>query len=240
MKYIRTFTLLAIASMPAVAWGSSGITIINNIAARSNHALEAVTAVGADGQSVSSSVRGADGADGQDGTVIQGGSSSHVDVHTEINGKTVEDTHTTVRQGDVPAVEHHVFEEDGVRVETYINAKAGSATSSRATSYDTMNVSQQAGKVKEKADILFQDTRTVAPITNHITEGTDTLATAGAAPMAVQQLRRILSNIFTYVSTIFAYESRQHVLATHESFAHQFDGFLWRPCGIVCPDRHFV
>lgn len=238
MKYIRTFTLLALAATPALVWGS-GLTIVNGISVYSNSGnIQAGASAGTDGQSVSSSARGTDGTDGANGTVIEGRSSSRVDVHTEVNGKTVEDTHTTVTNDDLPYVHTHVFEDAGVRVETHINTRASVATTSI---------------VKEKTDPLLHAERAVAPITNqYISEGTDTPATAAtgsestrstpAGPMhnAVQQVRHILSGIFAYVSTIFAYESRQRVLATHESFLDQFNGLFRRAGSIVRSDRHIV
>lgn len=191
--------------VPTVSFGSTVDSIINNISVRSNSGGVHTSAVaGADGQSVSSSARGADGADGADGTVINGNNSSHVDVYTEINGKVIEDVHT-----DAPYEQTHVYEDGGTRVETYINTHASSATERVVKQVHTTIASSTP-----HASIVKKE---VASITSqYISEGTDMPVTAvevsepeehaSPTPMhnAVEQLHRILSGIFTYVSNIFA------------------------------------
>ncbi len=231
MKYFHTsIILLVLLSMPAISRGA-GSSVVNIVSVTSNSGSVHVESVaGADGQSVSSSAKGADGADGANGTVIQknnsGNSSARVDVHTEINGVTVEDTHTTVRNGDAPYERSNVYENNGTRVETHINAstdggQAAADVSSARTTHVKSEIERRVDDTKQKAqeveDLHDKRESEVAPITSqYISEGTDTSVTAAevsgsekstpASPMhrAVEQLHRILSGIFTYVSNIFA------------------------------------
>ncbi len=205
MKYFHTsIILLMLLCIPAISYGGVSSSIVNFVSVTGNSGSVHVESVnGADGQSVSSSAKGADGADGASGTVINGNSSSHVDVYTEINGKVIEDTHTTVTNDDAPYERTRVYEDGGTRVETRVKALAGSA--------------QNAAKQKVQEVEVLHDKREseVAPITNqYISERTDTSVAAvevsesepSASSMhrAVDQLHRILSGIFTYVSNIFA------------------------------------
>lgn len=110
MKYVKKIVILAILWVPLVSFAS--VTHVSNVinVTSTSGGVHADGERGQDGVSVSMSVQGQDGEDGavgKSGTVIEGKSSSRIDIYTEVDGKVVEDVHISTTTSAVISTTTH-------------------------------------------------------------------------------------------------------------------------------------